>query len=408
MSAELVLVTGGAGFIGSWTVDLLLERGYRVRIIDNLQQRVHPKGKPDWVSKEAEFVLGDVAKREDMEYALSGVNYVIHLAAYQDYMPDFSKFIHTNTESSALIFELVVSDVKKYPLHKIVFASSQSVSGEGRYLCPSCAILQGYSLKVDSSDESERVHSYNLPLNNRLIFTPPSRPLSQLQKGDWELHCRTCHKVLSPVLIDEKVVSPGTTYAISKYAIEMLADKLGKRYNIPTACMRYTYVQGPRNSFYNVYSGIARRFAIRLMNGLPPLAYEDGKQLRDYVNVRDVAKANILAMEDNRTNFSVFNIGGGRAVTVLEFAKMMSKAFESDLEISIPGEFRLGDTRHTISDTYRMRMLGWKAEIPVETNVKEYADWIRTQSGTQEYSEETEKLMHDLGVIQNITRMETK
>ena len=124
-----VLVTGGAGFIGSWTVDLLLEKGYQVRILDSLQPRVHPHGKPDWVPDEAEFIKGDVANREEMVNALEGMDYVIHLAAYQDYMPDFSSFIHTNAESSALLFELIVSNPKRYPVQKIVFASSQSVGG---------------------------------------------------------------------------------------------------------------------------------------------------------------------------------------------------------------------------------------------------------------------------------------
>ena len=134
-----VLVTGGAGFIGSWTVDLLLEKGYEVRILDNLQPRVHPRGKPPWVPKEAEFIRGDAANPDDLARALRDVDYVFHLAAYQDYMPDFSTFIHTNTESAALLFELIVSDHKRYPVQKIVFASSQAVCGEGRYLCPACA-----------------------------------------------------------------------------------------------------------------------------------------------------------------------------------------------------------------------------------------------------------------------------
>ncbi|MBU4255605.1 MAG: NAD-dependent epimerase/dehydratase family protein [Acidobacteria bacterium] len=138
-----VLVTGGAGFIGSWTVDLLLEKGYQVRILDSLQPRVHPRGKPAWVPQEADFIQGDVANRANLAHALEGMDYVIHLAAYQDYMPDFSTFIHTNTESSALLFELIVSDPKRYPVRKIVFASSQSVCGEGRYVCPNCAGKNG-------------------------------------------------------------------------------------------------------------------------------------------------------------------------------------------------------------------------------------------------------------------------
>src|ERR1700736_730190 len=135
----LCLVTGGAGFIGSHTVDLLLKRGYEVRILDNLQPRVHPQGRPRFIPDDAEVLQGDVSDAEALGRALENVDYVFHLAAYQDYLPDFSRFIHTNTESAALLFELAVSDRKRYPVQKIVFASSQAVSGEGVYLCPACA-----------------------------------------------------------------------------------------------------------------------------------------------------------------------------------------------------------------------------------------------------------------------------
>ena len=366
-----VLVTGGAGFIGSHTVDLLLERGYGVRILDNLQPRVHPRGKPDYLPAEAEFIEGDVANRADLGKALRGVNRVIHLAAYQDYLPDFSTFIHTNTESSALLFELIVEN--NFPVEKIVFASSQSVSGEGRYGCAEHGVIY-----------------------------PEPRSIEQLQRGDWEVKCPSCGAEMKPLLIDEKTIHPHTAYAISKYAIEMLAKSLGQRYGIPTACMRYTYVQGTRNSFYNAYSGIARRFALRLLNGMPPICYEDGKQLRDYVNVKDVARANVTVMEDERSSFQVFNAGGGRAVTVLEFAEIMIREFASGLEPQVPGEFRLGDTRHTISDNAKLNALGWEPVTPVEQNVREYAAWMREQKGTAEYLEEAERIMREQGVIQSV------
>src|SRR5690348_4711106 len=133
---------------------------------------------------------------------------------------------------------------------------------------------------------------------------------------------------MQPLLIDETTVSPGTTYGVSKYAIELLADRLGRRYGIPTSCMRYTYVQGPRNSFFNAYSGICRIFALRIRHGLPPVCFEDGQQRRDYVNVRDVARANVMAMEASSPAHGVFNTGGGRAVTVVEFARKMLDACE--------------------------------------------------------------------------------
>jgi len=402
-----VLVTGGAGFIGSHTVDLLLARGYEVRILDNLQPRVHPQGKPPWVPKEAEFIQGDVANPIDLAWALQGMDYVFHLAAYQDYMPDFSRFIHTNAESAALLFELIVSDPKRYPVQKIVFASSQAVCGEGRYLCPACTGRKNSEFRIKDSDQSGRVHSVSI-LNSQssfldsqsLILTPQQRSLDHLRRGDWDIHCPVCGEYMQPLLIDEDTISPGTAYGISKYAIELLADRLGRRYDIPTVSMRYTYVHGPRNSFYNAYSGIARRFALRLLHGLPPIIYEDGQQLRDYINVRDVARANVLVMEDPRADYQVFNVGGGRAVTVLEFARLMLDAFDSDLEPLIPGEFRLGDTRHTVSDISKLRALGWEPTIPVEQNVAEYVAWIKEQRGSKEYLEEAERVMREQGIVQ--------
>jgi len=368
-----VLVTGGAGFIGSHTVDLLLEEGYEVRILDNLEPRVHPRGKPAYLPPETEFIKGDVAVREDLHHALQGVNYVFHLAAYQDYMPDFSTFIHVNTESTALIFELIVE--KGYPVEKIIFASSQAVAGEGKYECSEHGVIY-----------------------------PGPRPLEQLRHGEWEIKCPFCGIEMRPLLIDEATSNPHTAYGVSKYAIELLAFGLGRRYGIPTVCMRYTYVQGPRNSFYNAYSGICRRFALRLLHGLPPICYEDGQQLRDYVNVRDAARANLLVLEDNRANYEVFNVGGGRAVTVLEFAHIMLEKFGSDLEPLLPGEFRLGDTRHTVSDISKLRALGWEPTIPVEQSVEEYIAWIREQQGTKEYLEEAERVMREQSVIQRVEK----
>ncbi|MGD0972325.1 MAG: NAD-dependent epimerase/dehydratase family protein [Desulfobaccales bacterium] len=372
-----VLVTGGAGFIGSHTVDLLLQKGYEVRILDSLQPRVHPRGLPDYVPPEVEFIKGDVANRDDLARAMAGVDYVFHLAAYQDYLPDFSSFIHTNTESTALMFELIVADSRRYPVQKIVFASSQAVSGEGKYRCAS----------------------------EGTIFYPGPRPLEQLRRGEWDFTCPDCGGPAEPQLLDEATCSnPHTAYGISKYAIELLSFNLGRRYGIANAAMRYTYVQGPRNSFYNAYSGIARRFALRIRAGLPPICYEDGRQLRDYVNVYDVARANVMVLENPTANGLAFNVGGGKAVTVREFAGIMLQAADNSLELQIPGEFRLGDTRHTVSDISRMRSLGWEPTIPVEVNVRQYLEWLDTQTGTEEYLFEAERIMTEQGVVQRIRR----
>lgn len=374
---SLVLVTGGAGFIGSHTVDLLLDHGYDVRIVDSLQPRVHPRGLPDHVPKDVECIVGDVSDPATMAPALDGVEAVFHLAAYQDYLPDFSTFIHTNTESTALIFELIVSDPARYPVDKVVVASSQAVSGEGKYRC----------------------------LRDSTVFYPGPRTLEQLQSGLWDITCGECGGPAESLLIDEATCNhPHTSYGISKYATELLAFSLGRRYGIATAAMRYTYVQGPRNSFFNAYSGVARRFALRIRAGLPPICYEDGTQRRDYVNVFDVARANLIALEHPSANGIALNVGGEHPVTVLEFARIMLDEAGSDLEPEVLGSFRLGDTRHTISDTTRMRSLGWHPTFSVEENVRQYLEWLDTQQGTQqgttEYLREAERVMAEQGVVQ--------
>jgi len=308
-----VLITGGAGFIGSHTCDVLLAGGYEVRVLDSLQPRVHPRGRPAYLASDVEFLEGDVRDRRAWERALDGVRYVFHLAAYQDYMPDFSTFVQVNAASTALLIELIVE--KRLPVEKVVLASSQSVYGEGCYEC----------------------HEHG-------VFYPGPRPLKRLQHGEWEHPCPRCGVNLRPVPFDESVVHPHTAYGISKYTSELLLLALGQRYSIPAVALRYSIVQAPRNSLYNAYSGICRTFTQRLLNHKPPVVYEDGRQLRDSVHVRDVAEAHRLVLERPEANFEVFNVGGLGGTTVLEFAAIVAKACGEPLAPLLRGEYRVGDT----------------------------------------------------------------
>lgn len=371
--SETVLVTGGAGFIGSHTVDLLLAKGYRVRVLDSLQPRVHPYGKPGYVPAEVDFRQGEVENPDHLGAALEGVDRVIHLAAYQDYMPDFSRFLHVNAESTALLYELVLA--RKLPVRKVVVAASQAVAGEGKYRCEDHGVIY-----------------------------PGPRPIQQLEQGDWELHCPHCGAYMKPLLIDEATSHPHTAYGISKYAVEMLALRLGQRYGIPSTSVRYTYVQGPRNSFYNAYSGICRIFTLRILNGLAPVVYEDGGQLRDFLDVSDVARANVLLMERPEADYRVFNIGPGRATTVLDFARLVLRVAGSSLEPVISGQFRVGDTRHTVSDIGALASLGWSADIPLERTIERYIEWIRPFSGTRDYLDAAEAAMRSQNVVRNASR----
>ncbi len=374
-----ILVTGGAGFIGSHTVDLLLEKGYQVKVLDILQPRVHPHGKPKYLSSSVEFIQGDVSNKSTLEKVMDGVQGIFHLAAYQDYMTDFSNFIRVNTLSTALIFEIIVE--KKLDIKKIVLASSQSTYGEGKYKC--------------------KIHG---------IQFPDSRSVEQLDKGDWEMHCpqNNCKEYLEPVLIDEEVTNPFTAYGISKESLEKLACKLGKRYNIPTASMRYSIVQGPRNSFFNAYSGVCRIFTLRIINDKPPVIYEDGKQLRDYVHVLDVARANVLTFEDERANFESFNVGGKEGTNLIDYTNTLIKVANKKVDPIIPGYYRYGDTRHTVSGSEKLKRLGWKNKYSLEDIFRDYLKWVYEQPDIKDRYEEVEEVMMKQSVLRKSTNLVKK
>ncbi len=363
-----VLVTGGAGFIGSHTVDLLLEKGYNVRVMDSLQERVHPHAWPTYLPGDVEKLQGDVRNKDDWQEALDGVEGVFHLAAYQDYMPDFSTFFQVNTVSTALLFELIAA--KQLPVTKVVLASSQSVYGEGNYRCS----------------------------RHGTVF-PDSRPAEQLVRGDWEVHCPQCGSEMVPAEITEEVVRPHTAYGISKYALELAAHQLGRKYGVPTVCMRYSIVQGPRNSFYNAYSGICRLFTMRVLHDHSPVCYEDGKQLRDYVHVSDVAAANLLAFESAPAEFCSFNVGGQQPTSVLDYAHAVIRIANKDLEPKVSGDYRFGDTRHTFSSSAALGRLGWKPRLPLETIISSYIEWARDQPNLGDFYGDSERKMRQANVI---------
>lgn len=376
-----VLVTGGAGFIGSHTVDLLLTQGYTVRILDALAAPVHEDGAlPDYIPHEAEFLRGDVRDPEAWQTALRDVDAVIHLAAYQDYLTDFSKFFHVNTVGTALLYETIVE--KKLPVQKIVVASSQATYGEGKYVC---------HLHGDNRNGHSTAHDR--------IFYPPLRPEAQLKQRDWQVHCPECDAVMEWVPTDEAEVNPHNQYAMSKYTQEMVSLNFGKRYNLPTTCMRYSIVQGKRQSFRNAYSGVLRNFTQRLLAGNPPVCYEDGLQVRDYVYVGDVARANVAVLQDARADFQVFNVGGERPVTVLEYASMLAHKVNATVEPRVPGLYRFGDTRHIVSDVSKLRALGWAPTKQVEEIADEYIAWALEQPGLRDYYAAAEEGMLARGTL---------
>lgn len=384
-----VLVTGGAGFIGSHIVDRLLKEGYEVRILDNLQPRVHPKGKPVWISKDVEFIKGDVRNKEILKKALTDVQVVFHQAAYQDYMPDFSTFLHVNSVSTALIQEIILeqrrgsdltNNVSK-KLEKVIVASSQAVYGEGQYQCLNRKCQPPYTTMVQ----------------------PDNRSQEQLNKAEWEHLCPSCREPMTNLRLKEEYHNPYNAYAISKLAEEMTAVRLGKLHGIPSVALRYSIVQGPRQSLYNQYSGICRIFCLRLLNNLPPIIYEDGLQKRDYTHILDVVEANMLVMNDQRADFQVFNVGSGIEITVQEYANKLINTFNKDLQPQVTGEYRLGDNRHSISDISKLMSLGWSPKYGLDKIFEDYINWIQTHCDLGEYFRDAEIAMRELGVVNKIS-----
>ncbi|MCB9508723.1 MAG: NAD-dependent epimerase/dehydratase family protein [Deferribacteres bacterium] len=368
-----VLVTGGAGFIGSHTVDRLLAMGHEVRILDNLQQPVHLKGKPDYVPNEAEFVYGDVRDKATLTYALDGVDVVYHFAAYQDYLPDFSTYFQVNSVSTALLYEIIVE--KKLPVQKVIVAASQAVLGEGLYKSPAFGEM-----------------------------IPDIRLESQLRNGDWEHHCPQTGEVMPYLPTPEERINPQNQYALSKHAEEQIAIHLGRRYGIPSVAMRYSIVQGPRQSFYNAYSGAMRIFSLHLYFRKSPTIYEDGQQIRDYININDVVDANIRVLEDERASYQVFNVGGGKPYTVSEFYQIMQNEVGREQPAILENYYRYGDTRHIFSDISKLKALDWAPKRPIEQSIRDYWDYLNQQSDIDDILDFAEKTMKNLNVVRRAER----
>jgi dTDP-L-rhamnose 4-epimerase len=377
--------------------------GFELRILDNLEPRVHPKGKPSWVPREAEFIQGDVRDKEALSKALDGVHVVFHEAAYQDYMPDLSKFFHTNTVGTSLIYEVIIE--KRLDIKKVIVASSQAVYGEGQYRCNNKNCTRANGSLVNKSLNQGGLKGFSNQLNDQMTYQPilpPGRAREQLDRGEWELKCPYCDQEMENLMLWEEYANPYNQYAISKYAQELVAIRLGKLHGIPTTALRYSITQGPRQSLYNQYSGICRIFSLRLLHNLPPIIYEDGQQKRDYVHISDVVNANMLVLEKDEANYEVFNVGSGKATTVIEYAEKLSSKLGKGIKPEILGEYRLGDNRHSVSGIEKVRSLGWRPRKSLDDIFDDYINWLRSMGDLSDYFSEAEKAMRASGVIRSI------
>ena len=366
------LVTGGAGLIGSHVVDLLVREGWKVRVLDNLEPQTHRRGKPDWINPKTEFVEGDLRDRETISAALDKIDIVFHQAAYGGYMPEISKYVHVNSLGTAQMLEVIRE--KNLPIKKIIVASSQAVYSEGAGICS----------------------------KHGLVF-PNVRPVEQLQKGDWEVHCPICGEVTkSAPTPEEAPVGGETVYGLTKVDQEKLVLLWGKQVGIPTVALRYSCTYGPRQSIFNPYTGVIAIFCTRLLNNLPPVVYEDGKQTRDFSFVEDIARANLLAAESDQLDGIAVNVGSGEGTPIRKIAQILSDLLKIDIQPEARGEFRPGEMRHLTSDTTKISSADYKPLVKLEQGIQRYIDWIRSQSDIRDYFSDAEQILKSKGIVHQV------
>jgi len=368
------LVTGAAGLIGSHVVDLLVREGWHVRALDNLEPQTHRRGKPAWINPNAEFIQGDMRNRDAITAALDGIDIVFHQAAYGGYMPEIVKFVHVNSLGTAQMLEVIRE--KNLPIKKIVVASSQAVYSEGAGECP----------------------------KHGLVF-PSVRPIEQLRRSDWQVHCPICGAITKSAPTPENAPVGGeTVYGLTKVDQERLVLLWGKQIGIPTVALRYSCTYGPRQSIFNPYTGVIAIFCTRLLNNLPPVLYEDGEQTRDFSFVEDIARANLLVAEIDKLDGLPVNIGSACGTPIREIAEQLADILGIDIAPEINGEFRPGEMRHLTSDTTLARSAGYKPTVDLNKGISRYIDWIRKQSDIRDYFSEASDILKNKGIVHRVTR----
>lgn len=349
-----ILVTGGAGFIGSHIVDRLLREGHEVVVLDSIEKQVHANGKPDYLNPSAEFIRGDIRDIGVLGKALEGAEVVFHEAAavgVGQSMYEIRRYVDVNTMGTAILLDHLANS--EHDVKKLLVASSMSIYGEGAYRCKDCGI----------------------------VF-PDIRKDDQLKKHDWEMRCPECGKATVPAPTNEdKPLRPTSIYAITKRDQEEMCHSFGKAYGVPTVALRYFNVFGQRQSLNNPYTGVCAIFSARIKNGEAPLIFEDGRQSRDFVFVEDIAEANILAMNSRKADYQSFNVGTGKPVSILEVSEILSGLYGKGVKPQILGSFRSGDIRHCFADTTKIRsVLGFSPKHTFDEGMRMLVEWGKDES----------------------------
>ncbi len=367
-----ILVTGGAGFIGSHLVDILVKKRYKVVVFDNLEPQVHPDGLPEYYNLKARFIRGDVRKKRQLKDAVADVDAVVHLAAavgvgqsqYQ-----IAKYVESNIQGTANLLDVLANE--KHSVKKVVVASSMSIYGEGLYECGRCGMIK------------PPLRDFDMPVS---VPSPP---------GYWEPKCPSCRGILKPVPTSEETpLVSNSIYAVSKKEQEEMVLLIGKTYGMPSVALRFFNVYGPRQSLSNPYTGVSAIFLSRIKNHNPPVVYEDGLQSRDFIWVGDIADACILALEKEEANYQVFNVGSGKPISIVGIANLLIDLLGvKDVTPEVTYGFRKGDVRHCFADTRKIKkMLGFEPKVSFEDGLRKLISWSKTAKAEDKFLKASSEL----------------
>lgn len=361
-----ILVTGGAGFIGSHLVDALIQRGDRVRVLDHLEPQVHGGKKPGWLNPKAEYLFHSILEEPVLPKALEGIEAVVHLAALVGVgqsMYQMSRYMKNNTLATTRFLEFLAG--RKQPLRKFVTASSMSIYGEGLYRC----------LKHGE-------------------ISPPLRSAEQLDRHEWECLCPECGRPLEPLPTPEtKPLQPNSVYAVSKRDQEELTLTVAQAYRFPAAVLRFFNVYGPRQALSNPYTGACAIFSARLRAAKPPVLYEDGRQSRDFIHVADIVQGILIALDHPQAQGRAFNVGTGRPSSVLEVAQTLAAAYGVSVEPAIARRYRAGDIRHCFADISRLKALGFKPRFGLQEGLADLVRWGSSAEAEDRFDQAEQEML---------------
>ncbi|MGJ0300972.1 NAD-dependent epimerase/dehydratase family protein [Aliarcobacter cryaerophilus] len=374
MKYKKILITGGAGFIGSNLSLKLIEKGYEITVLDNLSPQIHGEYSPlyESIKDKVNFIKGTVLSYDDWKKALDGVDVVVHLAAETgtgQSMYEIEKYTDVNIKGTSIFLDILANE--KHSVKKMIVASSRSIYGEGKYDCPKCGIVY-----------------------------PNERKDEDMAKADFAVKCPYCGMDAKLLATDEESkIHPSSIYGITKQVQEQMFLVMGKSLNIPAVAFRYQNVYGAGQSLSNPYTGILSIFSTRIKNGNDINIFEDGKESRDFVYVDDVVEATILGIEKDEANYEVFNVGLGKAIDVNTVASILTRAYDSKSKITISGNYRLGDIRDNYADLKKIKSkLGFEPKISFEEGIRRFTSWVEKQEVVEDKYEKSIEEMKEKGL----------